>query len=63
VQEIRLAPLARDDLRQMIVDALRCEPERAAPLAQLVHERRGQSVFSPFSSFLRSRRGAAPLRS
>jgi len=25
VQEIRLAPLARDDLRQVIVDALRCE--------------------------------------
>jgi predicted ATPase len=39
VQEIRLAPLTRDDLRQMIVDVLRCEPERAAPLAQLVHEK------------------------
>jgi PAS domain S-box-containing protein len=39
VQEISLAPLGRDDLWQLIVDALRCEPERAAPLAQLVHER------------------------
>ena len=45
VQEIRLAPLARDDLRQMIVDALRCEPERAAPLAQLVHEKTGGNPF------------------
>jgi PAS domain S-box-containing protein len=45
VQEIRLAPLASHDLRQMIVDALRCEPERAAPLAQLVHEK---TVGNPF---------------
>jgi PAS domain S-box-containing protein len=45
VQEIRLAPLARDDLRQMIVDALRCESERAAPLAQLVHEKTGGNPF------------------
>jgi PAS domain S-box-containing protein len=45
VQEIRLAPLARDDLRQIIVDALRCGPERATPLAQLVHERTGGNPF------------------
>ena len=45
VQEIRLAPLTRDDLRQMIVDVLRCEPERAAPLAQLVHEKTGGNPF------------------
>jgi PAS domain S-box-containing protein len=45
VQEIRLAPLARDDLRQVIVDALRCEPERAAPLAQLVHDKTGGNPF------------------
>ena len=31
VQEITLAPLAREDLGQLIADALRCEPERAAP--------------------------------
>jgi PAS domain S-box-containing protein len=45
VQEISLAPLARDDLRQVIVDALRCESERAAPLAQLVHEKTGGNPF------------------
>ncbi|HJX20691.1 MAG TPA: AAA family ATPase, partial [Steroidobacteraceae bacterium] len=45
VQEIRLAPLARDDLRQVIVDALRCESERAAPLAQLVHDKTGGNPF------------------
>src|SRR5712672_1456732 len=37
VQEIVLAPLAREDLEQMIGDSLRCEPERAASLGQLVH--------------------------
>jgi PAS domain S-box-containing protein len=45
VQEIRLAPLTGDDLRQVIVDALRCEPERAAPLAQLVHDKTGGNPF------------------
>jgi PAS domain S-box-containing protein len=45
VQEIRLAPLARDDVRQVIVDALRCESERAAPLAQLVHDKTGGNPF------------------
>ena len=39
LQEIALAPLARDDLAQLIADSLRCEPERAASLAQLVHEK------------------------
>jgi PAS domain S-box-containing protein len=45
VQEIRLAPLVRDDLRQVIVDALRCESERATPLAQLVHDKTGGNPF------------------
>jgi signal transduction histidine kinase len=45
VQEIRLAPLARDDLRQVIVDALCCGSERAAPLARLVHEKTGGNPF------------------
>src|SRR6202043_4265675 len=45
VREIRLAPLARDDLRQVIVDALRCESERATPLAQLVHDKTGGNPF------------------
>ena len=44
-QEIRLAPLARDDLVQLIADALRCEPKRAAPLAQLVHDKTAGNPF------------------
>ena len=45
MQEIALAPLAREDLGQLIADALRCEPERAAPLAQLVHEKTAGNPF------------------
>ena len=45
VHEIRLWPLARDDLGQLIADSVRCEPERAAPLAQLVHQKTGGNPF------------------
>jgi PAS domain S-box-containing protein len=45
VQEINLAPLARDDLGQLIADAMRCEAAQAIPLAQLVHERTGGNPF------------------
>jgi PAS domain S-box-containing protein len=45
VQEIRLEPLRRDDLGQLIADALRCEPERSAPLAQLVQEKTAGNPF------------------
>jgi serine/threonine protein kinase len=45
VAEIVLAPLAREHLGQLIADALRCELERAAPLAQLVHEKTGGNPF------------------
>ena len=45
MQEIDLAPLAREDLGQLVADALHCEPERAAPLAQLVHEKTGGNPF------------------
>ena len=45
VQEIALAPLAVEDVTQLIADALRCEPERAAPLAQLVHEKTAGNPF------------------
>jgi PAS domain S-box-containing protein len=45
VEEIALAPLAREDLGHLIADALRCEPARAAPLAQLVHEKTGGNPF------------------
>jgi predicted ATPase/signal transduction histidine kinase len=45
IAEITLAPLAREHLGQLIADALRGEPERAAPLAQLVHEKTGGNPF------------------
>jgi PAS domain S-box-containing protein len=41
VQEIMLAPLASEHLAHLIADALRCKPERATGLAQLVHEKTG----------------------
>ena len=45
VQEIVLAPLAREDLERLIADSLHCEPERATPLAQLVHEKTAGNPF------------------
>jgi len=45
VQEVRLAPLARDDLGQLIADALRRDPADAAPLVQLVHEKTAGNPF------------------
>ena len=45
VHEIILAPLAREDLGRLIADSLRCEPERATPLAQLVHEKTAGNPF------------------
>ncbi len=45
VQEIVLAPLARDDLGRLIADSLHCEPERATPLAQLIHDKTAGNPF------------------
>jgi PAS domain S-box-containing protein len=45
VQEIVLAPLAREDLGQLIGDSLRSKPERTASLAQLVHEKTAGNPF------------------
>jgi PAS domain S-box-containing protein len=45
VVEITLAPLAPEHLQQLISEALRCEAERAAPLARLVHEKTGGNPF------------------
>ena len=45
MQEVRLAPLARDDLGQLIAGALRCDPADAAPLVQLVHEKTAGNPF------------------
>jgi PAS domain S-box-containing protein len=45
VHEITLAPLTREVLMQLIADALRCEWERPAPLAQLVHDKTAGNPF------------------
>jgi predicted ATPase len=45
VAEIKLPTLAREDLGQLIGDALRYELEAAAPLARLVHEKTGGNPF------------------
>ncbi|MEA2946406.1 MAG: hypothetical protein QOI40_1736, partial [Alphaproteobacteria bacterium] len=45
VTEITLAPLGREHLGQLLSDALRCEPERAAPFTQLVLEKTGGNPF------------------
>src|SRR5712664_3781643 len=45
VQEISLAPLAREDLGRLIADTLSCAPRRAAPLARLVQEKTGGNPF------------------
>lgn len=39
LRDIVLTPLSRDDLRQMLSDSLRCEPERAESLARMLHEK------------------------
>ncbi len=39
LQNIVLAPLAREDLGQLIADSLHCECERVMPLAQLIYEK------------------------
>jgi PAS domain S-box-containing protein len=39
IAEITLAPLGQEHVGQLIADALRCEPQRAARLTQLVREK------------------------
>jgi PAS domain S-box-containing protein len=43
--EIVLAPLAREHLEELLTDALRCEPARVVPLAELVHEKTAGNPF------------------
>src|SRR2546426_1796297 len=51
VQEIVLAPLGLDDVGRLVADALHCEPERARPLARLVHEKTGGNPFFAIQFF------------
>jgi predicted ATPase/nitrogen-specific signal transduction histidine kinase len=41
IHEIALPPLPLDDIGELVADTLRCEPERARPLAQLIHNKTG----------------------
>src|SRR5256714_10009953 len=50
-QGIVLAPLAREDLRQLVADSLHCEPERAKPLAQLIHDKTAGNPFFAIQLF------------
>jgi len=45
VRDIVLAPLTREDLEQLIADALHCQPDRATPLAQLIHDKTAGNPF------------------
>jgi len=45
VQNIVLAPLSRENLAQLIADSVHCEPERVAPLAELVHQKTAGNPF------------------
>jgi PAS domain S-box-containing protein len=45
VQEIGLALLTREDMGRLIADTLSCTPNRAAPLARLLHEKTGGNPF------------------
>jgi PAS domain S-box-containing protein len=45
VQEIRLTPLARDNVGQLVADALRCEPAHSAELTALVYEKTAGNPF------------------
>jgi PAS domain S-box-containing protein len=51
VQEISLAPLAHEELGRLIADTFSCAQGRAAPLAQLVHEKTGGNPFFAIQFF------------
>ena len=50
-QEIILAPLSIDEIEQLVVDSLHCEPQRAGRLAQLMHEKTGGNPFFAIQFF------------
>ena len=45
VQEIVLAPLALDDVTQLVAEAMHCPPKEAQPLAQLLLDKTGGNPF------------------
>ena len=64
VQEIILAPLAREDVGQLIADSLHCEPERVAAAGAAGPREDGrQSIFRHSVHFCACRGGVTHLRS
>src|SRR3984957_10566899 len=51
VHDIVLAPLTCEDLRQVVADSLHCEPERAEPLGQLIHDKTAGNPFFAIQFF------------
>jgi PAS domain S-box-containing protein len=51
VDEIVLAPLGLTDVGRLVSDTLHCKPNRARPLAQLVHEKTGGNPFFAIQFF------------
>ncbi len=45
LRDIVLTPLGREDLEQLLADSLRCELDRAVPLAQLIHDKTAGNPF------------------
>jgi len=45
VEQITLAPLASEHIAHLIADALRCESNRAMPLARLIHDKTAGNPF------------------
>ena len=51
VHNIVLAPLGREDIRQLVADSLHCELERATSLAQVIHEKTSGNPFFAIQFF------------
>src|SRR5215813_6145304 len=51
LQDIVLAPLTREDLAHLMTDSLHCEPERATPLAQVIHDKTAGNPFFAIQFF------------
>ena len=51
VQKISIGPLLRSDIDQLVVDSLRCEPEYAKPLTQLIYEKTAGNPFFAIQFF------------
>jgi serine/threonine protein kinase len=55
VHDIALAPLTRDDLRQLVADSLHCDPGPAEPLAELIHDKTAGNQDPSFAESLLER--------